>query len=102
MAASKERQIAVYLRQILITVSGLFNSRLLPKVMVVYLDIQRSFRLEAKGSFYKGVRSALGSFFMISSGYQLPLAKVATQPLLGSTIIGYNERSPHPLLLVHN
>ena len=29
---------------------------------------------------YKGVRFALGSFFMISSGYQPPLAKVATQP----------------------
>ena len=38
MAASKERQIAVYLRQILITVSGLFNSRLLPKVTVVFID----------------------------------------------------------------
>ena len=37
-AASKERQIAVCLRQIAITESGLFNSRLFTKVTVVYLD----------------------------------------------------------------
>ena len=40
MAVSKNRQITVCLRQIAITESSLFNSRLLSIVTFVYIDIR--------------------------------------------------------------